>query len=525
MYKTLCIVIPSQAYLEQAGARIRYMRLRKYYEDNGYLLCFSQLNDCLKDACNSHDVYIISKCYSSSAVVLAHTAKDAGKVIGVDLFDDYFSQKYDARFVRLRNWLNNLSMICDFALCSTENMKKVASLYFEESKIHILNDPIDIEEFSEVDDLLIGKKSQIEKTKVLNVVWFGMGDNPDFKVGLNDLIAFKQQLLPLKKKPFKLKLTVLTNLRSLKPNTLKALRSFGDSISIELWSEKAEKEILKEASVCFIPVNYQSFSTVKSLNRCVTAFTYGCQVLSPGFNLYSDLDKYVYRNVDDLICDLKSGVLKLNINDIVEFKRTLLTKTDPFNETKSVIRFLTNIELSKFKESEIEVSKESKKIPVVYTGFVLGASLPTEQIAVMQRTRFFMVGTPFSASKIKPHFRFQFDEVSGSFDFFVRSNFKNTLVNMSKNDVLFLGKKVIGKTEYSQVCIIEFLGDRLASHNWKINDVKSKLIDPSFILLNYKDMIELISSILNYFIDINLYLLEESKLSWRQPNLQNRVKL
>lgn len=526
MFKTLCIVVPNQDYLNQAGARIRYKRLAKYYEENNYLLCFSELNDCLRDDCDSHDVYLISKCYSSSAVVLAQKAKDAGKLVGVDLFDDYFSQSNDSRFVRLRNWLRNLARICDFAWSSTERMKSVAIKYFAPDKVHVLNDPIDANEFLGFDQLLSQKHSHFLETNTLDIVWFGMGDNPDFRVGLSDLLAFKEQLLFLNRQSFRVKITILTNLRALTPQMMQRLRSIGSSLSIELWTEEREKETLRKAFACFIPVNYQGFSIVKSLNRCVTAFTYGCQVIAPGFNLYSDLEQFYYRDIREFVLDLQNKSLKYQANELGDFKSTLLNKADPAIEARNSSLFLNSLVETQLSSSEsIELDRSNNTSTVDserFKGFIFGLSIPIEQVALIQQSKYITISSPFSVSKIRPSFRFDYDVQTGRFRFFVRSNFLDSFEEISFREIKTLGEESIGKASYTEVCMFDIESEICDMYAWIIKGFRKKLSDPSFLLLHYKDVIEVIGIVLNYFLNIDLYLLEESKLPWRQPNLQMR---
>ena len=92
----LTVLIPSEEYKAYAGARIRYGRLLQELAPHGVTLALENIADFSPDD-QSYDVLLISKCHDARALVAAAAACGAGKLVGLDLFDDYFSQEADSR--------------------------------------------------------------------------------------------------------------------------------------------------------------------------------------------------------------------------------------------------------------------------------------------------------------------------------------------------------------------------------------------------------------------------------------------
>ena len=121
----ICVIVPSDEYMNQAGVRIRYNRTANMLGILGHNLQVQTIQSFIRPSYFTHDVYIISKCYDARALLVSRILHNSKKIIGVDLFDGYFSQNYDSRFTRLRYWLQALLESVDFILCSTPQMQKI----------------------------------------------------------------------------------------------------------------------------------------------------------------------------------------------------------------------------------------------------------------------------------------------------------------------------------------------------------------------------------------------------------------
>ena len=334
----LVVLIPSADYANNAGARIRYSRLVESLADAGIQVRLVPIDafDPLKATC---DVAMVSKIYDARALVVAAALAQRGVSVGVDLFDDYFSQEEDSRLCRYRSWLRQMLRQSDIALCSTPVLADVIGRYRGDIPVHVLRDPAPKFDVGALTARLAGKLARVGAEGVLRVCWFGIGDNPYFPVGLSDLAAFRESLAALAKR-MPVELTVLTNKRALDQSGLAMIEQLSLPVTVEEWSEQRESEILARSFLCFLPVNAQPFSVAKSLNRALTALTAGCQVLSVGFPLYAELDEWIYRDPESLLRDLEGERLRLSSSSLPALASKIGDIASPGREAGSLAKFL-----------------------------------------------------------------------------------------------------------------------------------------------------------------------------------------
>ena len=285
----LSILVPSEEYRSYAGARIRYHRLAYELARHGIVLTTENIGQFDPSTTDS-DAVLISKCHDAQSLVAAAALSNRGKLVGVDLFDDYFSQNTDSRLVAYRNWLTQLLEICDFALCSTKEMAAVIQAFRSGLATHVMNDPAPAHDADCVSALLEKKLHDARSERHIKITWFGIGDNPFFPVGLADLSFHGVLLKELVRSGMDVELTILTNRRALTVDGLSLVRELPIKSRVVEWNEPAEREALAQALMTFLPVNAQPFSIAKSLNRAFTELSSGSQVLSVGYHLYEALD-------------------------------------------------------------------------------------------------------------------------------------------------------------------------------------------------------------------------------------------
>jgi hypothetical protein len=305
------VLCPSQDYQKNAGSRIRYGRMAQCLSKEGISLSLEEIAEFDPKSAEC-DVLIISKCHDARALVIADIVFRRGIRVGVDLFDDYFSQSDDSRLGRFRLWLRQLVDICDFAICSTAAIAELVGRYRRDLAVHIINDPAPEIDFDRLATTLFHKTADACSDGLIRLCWFGIGDNPHFPVGISDLSAFSAEIARLASHEFAVELSILTNPRALDASRLAMIADLPFPANVEEWSEQRESELLHESLLCFLPVNAQPFSVAKSLNRAFTALTAGCQVLSAGYPLYATLDPLIYRDSDTFAADLKAGNLRLS---------------------------------------------------------------------------------------------------------------------------------------------------------------------------------------------------------------------
>lgn len=334
----LAVLVPSDAYRSYAGARIRYDRLVPELEGHGIALELRDIGQ-FDPATADCDGIVISKCHDARALIAAAELGRRGMLVGVDLFDDYFSQLSDSRLARFRNWLAQLVDLCDFVLCSTQAMADVVQDY-RALPTHIVNDPAPADSFDLAAAAADRKLEQARDNRQIRACWFGVGDNPYFPVGLTDLAAYANALPPLSRTGFDVRLTVVTNERALSADGLAMLRQLPITTEICEWSEEAERAALDQALVAFLPVSAQQFSVAKSLNRAVTALSAGCQVLSAGYPLYAALDPLIYRDPAKLLEDVERGAMRFSTGARSTYRQVLEACASAEAEASALAGFL-----------------------------------------------------------------------------------------------------------------------------------------------------------------------------------------
>ncbi|MNU38053.1 hypothetical protein D3C71_267140 [compost metagenome] len=339
----IAVVLLSDGHAALAGARIRYQRITQPLQALGHSLDIMSITEFSANRQPEHDLYLFSKCEDARSLILARQLRRQGRHVGIDGFDDYFSQHDDSRHVRHREWLRAIAPYCDFFLTSTPRMRDVFQSYMPDVPGHVLNDPFDAFEGDAVADLVEAKLHAARTQGRIMAAWFGVGDHPSFNVGLHDLSAHAQAFRVLQRRGFDVRLRVLTNRRALTPQGLALLGRIDVPFTVDEWSLSAENRLLAESLVAFIPVSAQSFSIAKSLNRSVTALTAGAQVLSPAYPLYEPLGDFIYNSADSLADDVRDGRLKVSRTHIKALTKALTRWGDPVEEAGRLARFLTRL--------------------------------------------------------------------------------------------------------------------------------------------------------------------------------------
>jgi hypothetical protein len=350
----LVVLVPSSEYLNNAGARIRYRRVAPQLAARGVELTLQDIHAFAPDKTDA-DVVLVSKCHDPVSIVAAATLAERGIVVGVDLFDDYFSQDGDSRMARYRTWLGQMLERCSFVLCSTEAMACIADRYRPGIPAHVMNDPASELRLDDLPQILDGKLRQLKDRGSIRVAWFGVGDNPHFPIGLQDLADFGGTLQELLRSGLDVELRVLTNRRSLTARGLELLGKLPVRTTVDEWTEEGEAELLKSAFVAFLPVNGQPFSRAKSLNRAITALTSGCQVISSGYPLYAKLDPLIYRDVRRFMDDLAQGTMRLSSERLPVYRELMNEVASSDAEASRLADFLAGLERGRSDEGTLVV--------------------------------------------------------------------------------------------------------------------------------------------------------------------------
>lgn len=387
----VCVVAPREAYLAQAGVRIRYQRIAPHLAAQGDLIEVKVIDDLLGPQEAEFDAYLFSKVYDARSYLVAHRLHRAGRLVGVDLFDDYFSQVADSRFTPQRRWLQTMARWSGFVLCSTRRMQEVAASCMPGVPSHVMNDPCEEMDARAIGRAVARKLADARRTGELQVAWFGNGDNPHFPVGLQDVHAFGPLLHGLRASGLAPRLRLLTNRRALTVDGLAALARLDVPWTIGEWSLAAEQELLTDALVAFIPVNAQPFSIAKSLNRAVSALSSGTQVLSAGYPLYAPLGSLVYRETQSLLDDVDSGCLRLRAESAGMLAERFGEWADPEAEAQGFAGFLEDVMRARRAPPSAALPASGPAM-----GIVNGSRSGTEVHRFVQRFKEISVGSPYS---------------------------------------------------------------------------------------------------------------------------------
>jgi hypothetical protein len=444
----LLFIVPSNAHKTSAGARIRYDRLA--LSSDYFDVSIQSIGELTRDDLISCDVCILSKTYSSEAIAIAQAVKSMGKIVGLDLFDDYFTQWGDSRLLRFRRWLQRACEVCDFALCSTGVMRGIVGHYAPELPAHILPDlypEIDPEAMAPI---VAEKLARAQGERSIDLLWFGIGSNPLFSVGLQDLAAYASDLRALASGGFKPILTILTNRPALRPERLAQLSRLPIDYRIEFWSLEAEREALAKAFACFLPVNGQSFSRAKSLNRALTAISAGAQVLSPGFPLYAELDPVIYRDPAEVVVDAQTGRCRIREDNVAEVAR-IVAQT-------SAVRSVAS-DLSIFLEARIRESekRESSRAQPGRIALIYGLTLDVQALMGANAAGVLSIASPFV--QVERAYDVRFDYTSGRrFDIWITPQMKGYLapdLGASLGAPVKRGKLKMHKVDVGDAALLE----------------------------------------------------------------------
>jgi hypothetical protein len=402
----ILILVPTNIHKATAGTRIRYDRLEAARED--YDVLVQSLEDFAVDDLEGCDVCILSKTYSVEAMALAQQLRQAGKVVGIDLFDDYFTQIDDSRLIRFRTWLRCITDICQFALCSTYPMRDVLKSYAPELPVHVVPDP-----FPEIDPTFLAatvaaKIARAKSERTIDVLWYGNGSNPFFPVGLSDVAAYSWSLADLASGSFDVRLTILTDKASLTASNLTRLRKLPIRYQIDVWSLEAERQALEQALVTFIPVNGQSFSRAKSFNRALTAISAGTQVLSPGFPLYRELAPAIYADALELLYDLEEGRCRISADSVADVTSAASKVSELGAVADGFYKFLSNLVDT---NGNRQIGRGRPKPSLQRQALIYGIEYDGLMIRAARAARILQVKTPFA--RRERAYDIQFEHRSG----------------------------------------------------------------------------------------------------------------
>ncbi len=386
----IAVVLPGEGARDSAGVRIRHARLQPLLEGLGHNLDFVTIDQCMATRNFDSDLYLFVKIYDARTLVLARMMRAAGRRVGIDVFDDYFSASDDPRLMPLRRWFAQMVPELDLALCGTPAMAARLAQLAPALPCHMLADPAPALSPT-LAETLPDKAADALTRRTLEIGWFGIGDNPLFDVGLSDLQAWADRLAEARLHGFTPRLRVLTNPRALGRDGLERIARLPVPALVEEWSLSREADLLAQSLLCFLPVNGQGFSATKSLNRGMTALAGGAQILSAGYPLYRPLEPFVYRDIAALVTDLQAGTLKLRPDTLDPLAALFAKLGDPATEAAALADFLQSLPAPTPPDASQGVSGP---IAVLH-----GVTSPREVHRLVQKRQALSVASPLTRDK------------------------------------------------------------------------------------------------------------------------------
>ena len=381
------IIYPNAEWMNSGGSRIRYKRLEPFINAKNMELVFIPINKISVELLKEANIALIVKVYGLDSIRIISFCKSFGIAVGIDLFDDYFSDETLNLLHDKYNWIKIASIMCNFIICSTERMKEISATFVPKELIHIVKDTCDPNILPKETGELISQKIKSWKASGnLNILWFGIGDNPYFEVGIKTLANYSNSLFQFRKSFGSVKFTILTNERALTQENLSFISNLPIEANVELWSSQLEAKLLRESHVALIPVSHQQFSIAKSSNRCITALSYGCQVLSNGYNLYSDFTDLIYSSTGELIhhYQYRQDSLKFNNDSLKEFIDKCNRNYNPEAQADRMVKFIKKTIANKHTIKQVKITAIHFNLDKQR----LISDFPTDQFPIANAARF-----------------------------------------------------------------------------------------------------------------------------------------
>ena len=209
--------------------------------------------------------------------------------------------------------------------------------------------------------------------------------------------------------------TILTNERALTAKNLMRISRLPIQPKLDIWTESKEISYLVDSHLAFMPVSHQNFSIAKSSNRCLTALTYGCQVLSNGFDLYSDFTELIYSSTRDLLEDYQKSSFKFNPSTIPAFESLCNNSYDGESEVNKFLEFV---------ESKVSVSLTKNSIM-----FCLVTTKPYAFSLKSTSTNFTLPVIDGSTLSITPHTNFGIEKYGEAIYFVFTNHLEDLLLD------------------------------------------------------------------------------------------------
>lgn len=270
-------------------------------------------------------VVIVAKPGDSDSYLCMKYLKTNGVPVIVDLFDNYFSWSPAlAKRGIPWHWLRAVEVGSGICASTPTIAATVRSLGF--GNIQNVSDAAPDNHAPVVPALNVHAKW--DAPEVLELLWFGISENPYFNAGIEDLISWIQVVSTLRtmlQSRYTIRLTLCTNRVSAVQDAIIYYAREGFDVRFEEWTEEGCAQLLSDSHVVLIPTNLSSFSRSKTHNRCSDAIWRQCLVLASANGPYNDIPGAVHTSLDTLtrtLLQLEHETIATQLNDSAAFIST-----------------------------------------------------------------------------------------------------------------------------------------------------------------------------------------------------------
>ena len=335
MSKKIVYWVVAEVSSKNAGYRLRIQPLAKALENysiSPVIISTDELVNYVRKIVVDAFAVIVSKPSETETLLcikylLAHDVR-----VLADFFDNYlsWSPSLYKRGIPWQ-WLSVMKVISGICVSTPFLAEMVCKIGL--SEVCLVSDP-PVERLGGESFLSPNLHTKWHKPDQLELLWFGISNNPYFCVGIDDLITWERVITYISARLsglLPLRLTICTNRTPNIETAIVCFRSAGINIRFVEWSEKSCEELLMDSHLVLLPSNLSSFSLSKTHNRCSDALNQQCLVLSSPNGPYHDIPGAVYRDIDKLFNDITT-LDPTHIVNVINQSRSYLSQTHAISE-------------------------------------------------------------------------------------------------------------------------------------------------------------------------------------------------
>lgn len=374
-----------------AGYRIRTLPLVKSLATHGLhveLVSMKEWHTEIRAISEAAAVVIVSKPTDSDSYLCMNYLKENGIKVIVDLFDNYFSWS-PALYRRGVPWeaLRAVQISSDICTSTPAIAETVRALGFK--NIHHVSDAAPSHYETIASSSTIHRKW--ESPDVIELLWFGISDNPYFYAGIEDLLSWINVVATLQNslRLFKVRLTICTNRVPAVQDAIMYFVREGINVRFEEWTEQGCAELLDNTHVVLIPTNLSVFSRSKTHNRCSDAIWRQCLVLVSPEGPYNGIPGAVYKSVESIALSLKN----INTELIVE----QLNESSDYISTHHKVADQANRLVELIEYSPKPLSQNGQKAAQLPPILLAGSTMSITTLKLSRKLNYLSIGIASSA--------------------------------------------------------------------------------------------------------------------------------